>query len=329
MASPMSDEQLLNLLIEADFGDGSVEACARLEQLLASDADARRRIGEFQAVWGLAGSLPPPAEQPAVPPAHQPRKLFAPVVGRAVAASLLFATVAIGTVAIFHSHGWQDDSFVVATSKAERRTVQLPDGSTAELSGDSALTVRFTDGSRNIRLERGQALFDVAHNAARPFIVSAGNGQIRALGTAFDVDLTRSRVVVTVTDGTVKVTTDGGRSTEPESTTLAVGQQVSYTPRRGSGGAMLSDAREVDVERVVGWTRGMLEFHGEPLHEVIDEVNRHAHARIVLLDPAEANTPVYGVLQAGDLNGLAKMLRDRAASRSSIASPVRIEQPIQ
>src|SRR3546814_5876232 len=81
---------------------------------------------------------------------------------------------------------------MVATQKAGRRVARLPDGSTVEMSGDSAIEVRYSKGRRDIRLMRGQALFEVTHNAARPFIVKAGKGEIRALGTAFDVDLTRS-----------------------------------------------------------------------------------------------------------------------------------------
>src|SRR3546814_7122708 len=67
---------------------------------------------------------------------------------------------------------------------------------------------------------RGQALFEVTHNAARPFIVKAGKGEIRALGTAFDVDLTRREVIVTVTKGVVRVTAPRVGSGEAQSATL-------------------------------------------------------------------------------------------------------------
>src|SRR3546814_15947317 len=76
---------------------------------------------------------------------------------------------------------------------------------------------------------RGQALFEVTHNAARPLIVKAGKGEIRALGTAFDVDLTRREVIVNVTKGVVRVTAPRVGSGEAQSATHEVGQQLSYS----------------------------------------------------------------------------------------------------
>lgn len=333
----IGDKDLLRLVVEAEFGEGDADACARLSEAIDGDTGAQQRADEIYRMWDLLGTLPAPRGRKVSPTAIEtlpsrraPRSIFTPLVARAVAASLVFAMLAIGVVSLFHSPEPRDrSSFVVATQKAERRVARLPDGSTVELSGDSAIKVEYSEGRRDIRLVRGQALFEVAHNKERPFIVKAGEGEIRAVGTAFDVDLTRRGVVVTVTEGVVRVTAPPVGKSEPQSAVVEVGEQISYSDQPAKGvGAVISSPRPVDVTSVLSWKQGLLEFHGEPLSHVIEEVNRHAVGRVVLLDPSEADTPIYGVLRAGDLEGLASILRDRKTSRSRMESPVRIEQPI-
>src|SRR3546814_14297219 len=85
--------------------------------------------------------------------------MFTPLVARAVAASLIFAIAALGALSLFHSPDSEASSFMVATQKAERRVARLPDGSTVEMSGDSAIEARYGKGRPDIRLLRGQALF--------------------------------------------------------------------------------------------------------------------------------------------------------------------------
>src|SRR3546814_837311 len=208
----IGDNELLGLVVEAEFGEGDADARARLADVLARDPGAKRRADDIYRMWDLLGTLPAPRKwTPSRTAAgiarlkFRPRSMFTPLVARAVAASLIFAIAALGALSLFHSPDSEASSFMVATQKAERRVARLPDGSTVEMSGDSAIEVRYSKGRRDIRLMRGQALFEVTHNAARPFIVKAGKGEIRALGTAFDVDLTRREVIVTVTKGVLRV----------------------------------------------------------------------------------------------------------------------------
>lgn len=333
----IGDKNLLRRIVEADFGEGDADACARLSEAIGDDARAQQRADEIYRMWDLLGTLPAPRGRKALPVTtaaafaqRSPRSLFTPLVARAVAASLVFAMLALGVVSLLHSpEPRSPGSFVVATQKAERRVAQLPDGSTVELSGESAIKVQYSETRRDIRLIRGQALFEVAHNKKRPFIVKAGEGEIRAVGTAFDVDLNRRGVIVTVTEGVVRVSAPAVGKSQPQSAVVEVGEQLFYSEQPGEGmGAVISSPRPVDVASALSWKQGLLEFHGEPLSQVIEEVNRHAVGRVVLLDPSEADTPIYGVLRAGDLEGLASILRDRETSQSRMASPVRIEKPI-
>jgi len=126
----------------------------------------------------------------------------------AIAASVLCAVVA-GTW-IYVQRG------TYSTATGEQRSVRLEDGSTLELNSQSKVRVRFTEHQRNIELIEGQALFRVAKDAARPFIVATDNTHVRAVGTQFDVYRKSSGTVVTVLEGHVAVLSDQAGSAQPE-----------------------------------------------------------------------------------------------------------------
>src|ERR1700730_10658706 len=91
------------------------------------------------------------------------------------------------------------------TAIGEQAAVALPDGSSFDLNTDSRVWVDYSQRSRVIRLERGEAYFKVAHDTQRPFWVLAGDYWVRAVGTAFNVYLRQTVVEVTVSEGTVSV----------------------------------------------------------------------------------------------------------------------------
>ncbi|MCG8696066.1 MAG: FecR domain-containing protein, partial [Minwuiales bacterium] len=99
---------------------------------------------------------------------------------------------------------------VVETKESEHRSIELEDGSTIALGAASSLSVNYSGKRRTVVLEAGEALFEVAKDPNRPFVVLAGNGTITAVGTAFNVRRDADRVVVTVTEGEVEVVQQGG-----------------------------------------------------------------------------------------------------------------------
>jgi transmembrane sensor len=119
----------------------------------------------------------------------------------ALAASIAIACV-IGGCLAWLGVQWH---FTYATDIGERRSITLEDGSTIDLNARSKVRVRFSDGERDVELLEGQALFSVAHDVSRPFIVSAGNTAVRAVGTQFDVYRKSSGTTVTVVEGRVAV----------------------------------------------------------------------------------------------------------------------------
>jgi transmembrane sensor len=170
------------------------------------------------------------------------------------------------------------------TDVAERRTFSLPDGSTVELGSDSALSADFDAGKRSLRLQRGQAFFTVTSDPTRPFIVHAAYGQTRALGTRFDVKLETERVVVSVLEHSVEVTT-----ADANAAIVAAGWQISY------GAEGIGTAQEADAGAVEAWRRDRIIFDDVPLRRVLAELERYRRGKIMLMDRSIGDIPVTAV----------------------------------
>lgn len=186
----------------------------------------------------------------------------------------------------------------------EQRRVELADGSRLTLDADSAATVRITRRVRKIQLERGRALFDVAHDPSRLFKVLANGTETRALGTRFAVSSRDGRVAVTLVQGSVEVRTQQDDSAGPAR--LAPGQQFVAGGRRQRPTIVAAD-----VEAATGWTEGRLTFRNTPLKEAVEEANRYSRRKVVLAVPEFAERPVSGFFHAGDTasfaNGVAEL----------------------
>lgn len=185
---------------------------------------------------------------------------------------------------------WQQSVPAYATDVGEARIVQLADGSTLRLDTASRVKVRFTDDRRLVQLEGGQALFEVAHDPARPFIVDAGDATVTALGTVFDVRRDGAAVRVTLVSGVVEVASGHGQ--EPVKR-LAAGQGARVT----TAGTVTAPA---DVAMETSWTDGRIVFRDTPLVEAVDEVNRYLVDKIDLQADGKAYAAVNGVFRTGD-----------------------------
>lgn len=183
----------------------------------------------------------------------------------------------------------------------------LADGSTVELKPGAAIDVAFTDAVRRVRLVRGEALFAVAKNPARPFVVAAGEVEVRAVGTAFSVELGAAAVEVLVTEGRVAVQT---ADAAPAPALVDAGNRARVTA--GPGGTVaVAAVSSGDVDTQLAWRAPRVEFSGTPLAEVVATVNRHAPQpgrRFVIGDPALAAVPLSGLFRLDDTAAFARML---------------------
>ncbi|MCQ6257159.1 FecR domain-containing protein [Pseudomonas sp. Q11] len=256
----------------------------------AADRDAARAwrqaapeheqaLREVEGLWSLLGQLERPAEQPQVRVMRRYRRWATPL---ACAAMLLLALwLPRGT--------WIGLYADISTQPGEVRELRLADGSLLTLNGDSALDWQFVDGRREVRLYRGEADFQVAHDPARPFTVSAGEARIRVTGTRFDVRLEEGGVDLAVSEGRVLAFSEGR---EP----LAVvgGQQVQWR------GGELQAPQALDARQRLGWQRGKLIFRDRPLEQVFAELERSQSVRVLFVDEAARRVQVTGVFALDD-----------------------------
>lgn len=183
------------------------------------------------------------------------------------------------------------------TARGERREIVLADGSSITLNTDSAISVRYEKNQRNVSLDRGEALFVVAHAPERPFVVASDAMQVQVLGTSFNVYAKGEETVVSVLSGVVEVKSDRdpAERTSGEMMTLTSGQQV----------AVLSDGDMTGVERfdtnaVISWRLGRAYYENEPLSDVIADLNRYFPREISIGDNSLDDVPVTGSFDLGD-----------------------------
>lgn len=186
---------------------------------------------------------------------------------------------------------------VYRTGLGERRTEQLPDGTRVMLNTQTSLRVQYSRRQREVVLQRGEALFDVAHDAGHPFVVIAGGGRVTDLGTRFDVRDDDGKAAVTLLHGQVDV------AVHDQHRALAPGEQARY----GDGTAGI-DVQRVDTTAVTNWLHGRLDFDGLPLAQAVAEANRYGAVKLRLGDPSLAALPVAGSFRAGDNAAIAAAL---------------------
>lgn len=173
------------------------------------------------------------------------------------------------------------------TAKGESRTVELADGSRVDLNTDSHISVRLEKDARRVTVHDGQALFDVAHDSARPFLITAGDETVRVVGTKFDVRRRDGQLSVTVLRGLVEVSTDG----EDAPIRLRPGQMLEHV--EGASGVSV---RSVAAEDQVGWRSGRLVYRDQPLGRIVSDMNHYFDRPIRLEGENTATLRFSGVL---------------------------------
>ena len=207
---------------------------------------------------------------------------------------------------------------VFKSAVGEQQIHTLPDGSVITLNTNSHIDVDFTDHQRTVRLLKGEALFTVAKDQSRPFVVVADNGVIRAIGTEFSVRLLSAGVDVVVSEGVVELS-----ALEPtlpvSSKVAALTEDVSHTTslgviRAGQTATISSSKATValhpvaEIETKLAWKSGRLEFLGKPLEDVIKEVGRYTDLDIIINEPELQSLSFGGAFMVGDTDLLFRTL---------------------
>lgn len=243
----------------------------------------------------------------------------------------------------FTSVSEPDWPIVLATGVGEYLEHQLPDGSVVALNTDTKLQVTYTAEHRHVTLQQGEALFTVAKNPQRPFVVFTGDKSVEAVGTIFLVRNDAQAFEVAVTEGRVKlvkvtgpaladdISSLPGNSEQPamtssrpksppvpsfesapnEPVTLDAGQHLTLHVQNTAvepPQPAIEVISPVDLRRKLAWRDGLLDFSDTPLEEVIREVSRHTSTRIVIADPTLAGIRFGGVFRASDTEPLFRAL---------------------
>lgn len=191
------------------------------------------------------------------------------------------------------SNSLLNDSY--ATVKAQSRQLKLPDGTRVDLGASTQARVLYSASERVVELTEGEAFFEVARDAARPFAVRVGDWRLNDIGTSFNVRKTRSNMVVTVAEGIVDVMSPEDPSPPLR---LRAGEQAALAQQ----GKVVRVAR-VDARTVSSWKQGQLRFNDEPLAAVLANLNRYASREIVIADPSIADMRFSGTVLVDNIDG--------------------------
>lgn len=243
-------------------------------------------------------------ESKAVPPARRRQ------IGR------IAATIAVAALPLFWLAGDEFDfiyfkvwgGHAIETALGEQRSTVLPDGSVVNLNTQSRLEVRYSDEFRLVELMAGEAVFDVAKDASRPFRVRAGPAIVEAIGTQFNVYQQRDQTVITVVEGRVSVTNSKGRALGADANNSSSGSQVDGNSVRLAQGnqtavsmsGAIAAISAADPGAATAWTSRRLVFDGDSLEIVARELNRYNAKQLRIGNLQVSRRAVSGVFDSND-----------------------------
>ena len=259
----------------------------------------------------------PPAPRASVPASSNesplPRRVLwfrRPAVAWALAASVVLM-IAAGVWAYRPSA----TAIEYATNIGEYRTFTLDDGTLVKLNTNSRIEVSFTADARIVDLLKGEALFDIAHDA-RPFRVRSAGTVIEDIGTQFHVRLEADHLNVAVIEGEVKI----------GSIPLSAGQRVTLTR---TARPFIESADEDELARQLAWTHGMVQFRGETLSDAVREINRYNVRKMEIADAELGSLRIGGQFSASNPGGFARALRTLGVRTIEPEPGARASEPIR
>ncbi|ELK4796425.1 TPA: FecR domain-containing protein [Pseudomonas aeruginosa] len=280
--------------------DCSEEERAEFRRWLASDPRHADEYAAMEEIWQLSELLPRRSDTPAAAPAWpcprttRRRHWRNQARAAALALFLLPASAYLGWL-----QGWIPSSYQRYTAQDNIRHVTLPDGSEVELDLKTHLSFANFRDIRRVVLDNGEAYFHVTHDTAHPFVVRAGKGSITVTGTRFNVWKYQDNVVVTVTEGSVKVRSEGSGN----DSSLTPGMQASYYP-----GLLQPLVEAVDTRQALAWREGRLILDDLPLAQALPLINRYLEHPLVLTDKTSAELRIGGIYSTREIRNLVEAL---------------------
>ncbi len=312
-AAELRSQTAANWLVRRDRGLTAAEQDEFLQWLAADPRHGewlalhRATVADFTA---LADWRPTHSEEPnpdlLAPPRRHPRR-FLPFLLATAAAFVLLAA------------WWRPlapesvrPSAAASSTASELKRRILADGSTVELNRGAVVTTEFTARERRATLVNGEALFEIARDPARPFIVHAGGVDVRAVGTVFSVRLAPGAVEVLVTEGRVAVAPPppvaaSSAAAPPPATEVAAGHRATVTLASAAPPAIVPVTAQA-IARQLNWQPQLLDFSSAPLAAALAEFNRRNEVKFVLAEAELGDLPVIASIRSDNVEGFARFL---------------------
>lgn len=311
------DERAAEWVARLDRGALTADEEAALETWLAHDtrhlgayAKARAVLVRTERARALGPAFQQSVATSSQSPKPRPRALWF-----AAAAAIACVAVALAMILPLRND--------FSTRLGETRVVSLEDGSVITLNTASRIIVKFTRGYRRVELVEGEALFDVAKDPARPFLVAAGDTEVKAVGTSFTVQRLQGKPTqVLVREGVVEVK----RPDVPVAPVVRVAANNRATAPPDAAIATHAVAPQ-DVARELAWRVGRISFEGETLREAAAAFARYSDIRIVIADPQVADETITGLFVSNDPVGFSQAVAMSLSLRAEVsAGEIRISR---
>ncbi len=274
---------------------------AELEAWLSRSLAHQTAFWRLESVWERANRLdalrqlpPRPTPSPASP---RRRSLF---LGLAASVAIV-AAIGVSTNILVSSPRLT----TYATPIGGRESIHLADGSQIDLNTDTVLRTHFKNGQRSAELVKGEALFQIKHDAAHPFVVSVAGHTVTDLGTKFLVHDDGSRLKVALIEGSARLSTN----TNPVKGKVAVlmpGDEAVATSKT----LVVTRKTSAELRNELGWNRGVLVFHRATLFDVAKEYNRYNQRKIVIVDDVAGARVINATLSSTDVTAFARMAKN-------------------
>jgi transmembrane sensor len=274
-----------------DRGNWNEEDETDLTAWLDENPANRITFWRMEAAWHRTERLA--ALQSTIPERTKGVLLF-----RIAAAAVLVSLIA-GSIWHYIS---QPVSVAYATSIGGHETVMLADGSHIELNTDTAIRLSDTDASRKIWLEKGEAFFEITHDAARPLTVFAGSRRITDLGTSFVIRRDQNSLEVSIVDGRVSLGDDNQKSKPLH---LARGDSVVASENR----LFVTRKSPVELSNELGWRQGVIVFDNTSLADAVEQISRYNATKVTIAGKKLGQMTITGTVSATNPQEFLRMVR--------------------
>jgi transmembrane sensor len=273
---------------------------AALDSWMAVSPTHMMAYWRLEAVWSRADRLAALREQPAEGRTGGYARIVS-TVWRGIAGILLFGIFVTG--ANFYLN--MGKSVTYETALGGHKVIDLADGSKIELNTNTSIRFAAGQSQREVWLDKGEAYFQIKHDAARPFIVVAGGQRVVDVGTSFLMRRDAKRLQVMLTEGRARL-----EPTEPDShlkaVVLAPGDVVVAT----ANGIIFTKKQSSQIADLLAWRSGLLAFDNTPLAEVATEFNRYNRQKLIVVGDNIRGIGVGGHFRANNVEAFKRIARN-------------------